>query len=97
MKCATLMFGVIVGALVTSATLAADFTVGELHTSARDATESFKADYGVPLYDTIYGIQVTKGRESGKVKIFYHQNSDAKTIEYFCHYHNPGQLDCHEH
>jgi hypothetical protein len=97
MKLAKLTYGMTLVALVSGSALAADFTVAELHQSSQAATETFKSEYGTELHDAIYGIQATKSRDSGKVKLFYRQNNEAKTIEYFCHYHNPGALDCHEH
>jgi hypothetical protein len=97
MKLVKSSYGLAVWALFSSTALAADFTVVELHKSSQAATETFRSEYGDALHDSIYGIQVTKGRDSGKVKLFYRQVNEAKSIEYFCHYHNPGELDCHEH
>ncbi len=86
------------GFLAAGSAQAADFTVEELHNSSLAATETFKTEYGANLHDAIYGMQVTKGRESGRVKLFYRQADVAKSIEYFCHYHDGSNvLDCHEH
>ena len=93
-----LSIGIFTGIMLTSKGLSADFTVEELHKAALAATTTFKSDYEPALHDAIYGIQVTKGRDSGKVKLFYRtKNNEPKSIEYFCHYHTPGELDCHEH
>ncbi len=97
MKIVMFAWGLAVGTFLTGTALAAEFTVDELHKSSQAATESFKSEFGNTLYDAIYGIQVTRGRDSGKVKLFYRQNNEAKSIEYFCHYHNQAELDCHEH
>lgn len=91
------MAAVLLGTCLAGTAHAADFTVEELHKSSLEATKVFLNDYGTDLHDAIYGIQVTKGRESGKVKLFYKQNDLPKSIEYFCHYHSPETLDCHEH
>jgi hypothetical protein len=86
------------GILSAGSAQAADFTVEELHKSSLAATETFKSEYGIDLHDAIYGMQVTKGRESGRVKLFYRQADVAKNIEYFCHYHGGSDvIDCHEH
>jgi hypothetical protein len=95
MKQATFLYGMILGAVLSGTALGAEFTVAELHKSSQAATETFKKDYAL-LYDAIYAFQVMKGRDNGTVKIFYRQNNEAKTIEYFCHYHTPSEFDCHE-
>ncbi len=76
---------------------AADFTVGNLHTASQVATTTFKTDYGTALHDAIYGIQATKGRDSSRIKLFYREADAPRTIEYFCHFHDEDELDCHEH
>jgi hypothetical protein len=97
MKIVTVAYVMSMGSFLSQLAMAAEFTVDELHKSSLVATETFKSEFGGSLHDAIYGIQVTKGRDSGKVKLFYRVNSEAKSIEYFCHYHNPGEIDCHEH
>ena len=83
--------------LLSTTALSADFTVEELHRSSQEATKMFKDEFGEERYNSIYGIQVTKGRESGRVKLFYRHNEQAQTIEYFCHYHGADSFDCHVH
>jgi len=97
MKCIGSVVALIGSVVGGGRAMAADFTVEELHKSSAAATETFKSEYGVALHDAVYGIQTTKGRESGKVKLFYKQDGANVVIEYFCHYHEPDVLDCHEH
>jgi hypothetical protein len=90
-----LLYAAAIGALATPA-VAADFTVTELHAAANIATDSFKAEYGTALHDSIYGIQSTKRPDGGRIKLYYKANNTAQTIEYFCHYHHEEAMDCHE-
>jgi len=97
MKRMNFMFSVAAGMLLAGSALAADFTVEEMHKSLQVATDTFKTDYGATLHDSVYGIQAMKGRASSRVKLFYRENDEAKSVEYFCHYHDPDVMDCHEH
>lgn len=83
------------GTLFANNAVASDFTVEDLHRASIAATETFKNEFGAELHKEIYGIQVTKGRDSGKVKLFYRENNTAKNIEFFCHYHDADEIDCH--
>lgn len=83
-------------AATSTPALAADFTVAELHTAAKIATDTFKADYGIQFHDSIYGIQSSKRTDGGRIKLYYKANNAAQTIEYFCHYHHEEAMDCHE-
>lgn len=73
------------------------FTTEQLHAAAKVCTETFKSEYGTAFHESIYGIQSTKGASGSKVKLFYKQNNQNLSIEYFCHFHEGEEIDCHEH
>jgi hypothetical protein len=91
------LFAGLVGSMAAGSAMASDFSVDFLHKSSVAATEAFKKDYGQAFHNAIYSIEVSKGNESAKVKILYRQANAAQVIEYFCHYHDADEIDCHEH
>jgi hypothetical protein len=84
-------------AAFTGKVYANGFTTEQLHAAAKVGTETFKLEYGAAFHESIYGIQSTKGASGSKVKLFYKQNNQNLSIEYFCHFHEGEEIDCHEH
>lgn len=82
--------------LVSTSGSATPFSVDDLHKAMKAATEAFKEEFGVALHDSISGYQMNQLNEGGRAKIFYKEEGQAKIIEYFCHFHDGDEMDCHD-
>jgi hypothetical protein len=80
-----------------SSAMADSITTEVLLKASQVATETFKSEYGAAMHDAISAIEVTKGSDSISVVLTYGQTNAPQSIEYFCHFHDANELDCHEH
>lgn len=86
-----------VSMLYSFAAFSAPLTVGDLQRASQVAIETFKLEYGEALHDAIFGYEIAREEDGASAKLFYKQNGQDKQIEYFCHYHEANEIDCHEH
>lgn len=92
----TLCFPVFMVFALSNHGFSQDLSVAELHKASTTATETFKEDYSEEKRDSIYALQIKRVRDGGRVKIFYKIDANPQTIDYFCHFHRPEEMDCHE-
>ncbi len=64
--------------------------------ASKVATDTFKRDYSEDFYRTINAVQLAKVGGGTRVRLYYKLGEEPKMIDYFCHYHTPTEMDCHD-
>ncbi len=60
--------------------------------------EEFRSELGEEAYSQIYAITTLRNEDGdgATLKYYYGNREDAVYATFFCHEHDPGELDCHE-
>lgn len=71
----------------------------DLVRSSQEALSLAKKSMKVELYDSIYAFATRKNSDGDAaiVKIYYRDGDQNRTQEFFCHYHDASEIDCHAH